>query len=116
MATPLAYRGLLYVVTYNGILTAYDTKTGEKKYTQRIAEGAVTASPVGADGKVYFANEDGHVYVVKAGPAFELLATNDMREPVLASPALSEGLMLWRTQKHVVALAASATNPSSAGR
>jgi outer membrane protein assembly factor BamB len=105
MSTPLAYRGLLYVVTYNGVLTVYDGKTGEKKFTQRIAEGAVTASPVAADGKVYFANEDGHIYVLKAGPTFELLATNDMTEPTLASPALSEGLMLWRTQGHVVALA-----------
>jgi outer membrane protein assembly factor BamB len=116
MATPLAYRGILYVVTYNGILTAYDMKTGEKTYTQRIAEGAVTASPVGADGKVYFANEDGHIYVVKAGPAFELLATNDMQEPVLATPALSEGLMLWRTQKHLMALAASGSPTSSNSR
>jgi outer membrane protein assembly factor BamB len=105
MSTPLAYRGLLYIVTYNGVLTVYDGKTGEKKFTQRIAEGAVTASPVAADGKVYFANEDGHIYVLKAGPTFELLATNDMTEPTLASPALSEGLMLWRTQGHVVALA-----------
>jgi outer membrane protein assembly factor BamB len=104
MSTPLAYRGLLYVVTYNGILTAYDARSGEKKYTQRLAEGAVTASPVGADGKVYFANEDGHIYVVGAGPSFRLLATNDMEEPTLASPAMSEGMMFWRTQRHVVAL------------
>jgi outer membrane protein assembly factor BamB len=104
MSTPLAYRGLLYVANYNAVLTVYDAKTGEKKYSERLAQGAMTASPVGADGKVYFANEDGHVYVVKAGPTFELLATNDMGESTLATPALSEGLMLWRTQGHVVAI------------
>jgi outer membrane protein assembly factor BamB len=106
MATPLIYRGLLYVVTYNGVLTAYDAKIGEKKFTQRLADGtsAFTASPVAADGKVYFASEDGRVLVLKAGPTYELMSTNDMGESTLASPALSEGLMFWRTQGHVVAV------------
>ena len=106
MSTPLAYRGILYVVTYNGVLTAYDAKTGEKKYTQRLAEGtsAFTASPVAADDKVYLASEDGRVFVLKAGPAYELLATNDMAESTLATPAFSEGLMFWRTQNHVLAV------------
>jgi outer membrane protein assembly factor BamB len=109
MSTPLVYRGLLYVVTYNGVLTAYDTKTGEKKFTQRLADGtsAFTASPVAADGKVYFASEDGRVYVLKAAPAYELLSTNDMGESTLASPALSEGMMFWRTQNQIVAIAAA---------
>ena len=106
MATPLAYRGILYVVTYNGVLTAYDAKTGEKKYTQRLADGtsAFTASPVAADDKVYLASEDGRVFVLKSGPAYELLATNDMTESTLATPAFSEGMMFWRTQNHVVAI------------
>ena len=106
MATPLAYRGILYVVTYNGVLTAYDAKTGEKKYTQRLADGtsAFTASPVAADDKVYLASEDGRVFVLKSGPAYELLATNDMTESTLATPAFSEGMMFWRTQNHVIAI------------
>lgn len=106
MATPLAYRGLLYVLNYNGVLMVYDAKTGERKYQQRLADGstAFTASPVGADGKVYFASEDGRIFVVKAGPAYELLSTNEMGESTLATPALSEGMMLWRTQGHVVAI------------
>jgi outer membrane protein assembly factor BamB len=106
MSTPLAYRGVLYVVTYNGILTAYDAKSGTKHFTQRLADGttAFTASPVAADGKVYFASEDGRVYVLKAGPAYELVATNDMGESTLATPAFSEGVMYWRTQKHVLAI------------
>ena len=109
MSTPLAYRGLLYVVTYNGVLTAYDAKTGEKKFTERLADGtsAFTASPVAADGKVYFASEDGRVFVLKAGPKYELVATNDMGESTLATPAFSEGLMFWRTQAHVLAVGAA---------
>ena len=106
MATPLVYRGVLYVVSYNGVLTGYDAKTGEKLFTQRLGGGttAFTASPVAADGKVYFAGEDGHVFVLKAGRTYELVATNDMGETTLATPALSEGLMYWRTQRHVIAI------------
>ena len=93
MCTPLVYQGLVYIVKYNGVLTVYDAKTGERKYQERLAGGtsAFTASPVAANGKVYFANEDGQVFVVKAGPTFEIVATNDMASPVLATPAISEG-------------------------
>ena len=105
MATPLAYRGILYVVTYNGVLTAYDTKSGKKHYTQRVADGtAFTASPVGADGKVYFASEDGRVFVLEADPVYQVVATNEMGESTLATPAFSEGLMFWRTQGHLIAV------------
>ena len=57
--------------------TVFDAKTGERKYQERLAGGtsAFTASPVAADGKVYLANEDGQVFVIKAGPAYELVAT-----------------------------------------
>jgi outer membrane protein assembly factor BamB len=109
MCTPLVYQGLVYIVKFNGVVTAYDAKTGEKKYQDRFAGGtsAVTASPVAANGKVYFANEDGQVFVVKAGPAFEIVATNDMGSPVLATPAISEGRLLIRTASHLFAIAAS---------
>ena len=103
MCTPLAYRGLVYIVRYNGILTVYDAKTGERKYQERLAGGtsAFTASPVAADGKVYLANEDGQVFVIKAGPAYELVTLNDMGAPVLATPAISEGRLLFRTPQHL---------------
>jgi outer membrane protein assembly factor BamB len=106
MCTPLVYRGLLYVVRYNGVLNAYDAKSGEKKFTERLAGGtsAFTASPVAADGKIYFASEDGHVFVVKPASTFELISEVDMGESVLATPAISEGTLLFRTQGHVLAV------------
>ena len=106
MATPLAYRGLLYVLNYNGVLTVYAAKTGKQEYQKRLADGstAFTASPVAADGKVYFTSEDGRIFVAKAGPVYEQLSSNEMGEPTLATPALSEGMMLWRTQGHVLAI------------
>lgn len=114
MCTPLVYRDLVYVVKYNGVMNVYDAKSGEKKFQQRLADGksAFTSSPVAADGKVYLASEEGHVYVLKAGPAFELLAENDMGESVLATPAISEGTLLFRTQGHLIAIKAPATKPS----
>ena len=110
ICTPLVYRGLVYIVKYNGVLTAYDAKSGEVKYQQRLAGGtsAFTSSPVASDGKVYLASEDGHVFVLKAGPSFELIADNDMGESVLATPAISEGLLIYRTQGNVVAVAGEA--------
>jgi outer membrane protein assembly factor BamB len=106
MATPLVYQGLLYVVNYNAVLTVYDAKTGERKYQERLggATSAFTSSPVAADGKVFVASEDGHMLVIKAGPTYEVLANNDMTESTLATPALSEGLLLVRTQGNIIAI------------
>jgi outer membrane protein assembly factor BamB len=104
MCTPLVYRGLVYIVKYNGGLTVYDAKTGEQKFQQRIASGAFTSSPIAADGKIYLAGEDGHVFVLKAGPTYEVIADNDMTESVLATPAISEGTLFYRTQSQVVAI------------
>lgn len=107
MCTPLVYRGLLYIATYNGVVAAYDTKTGERKFQERLlqdASSAFTSSPVANDGKVYIAGEDGDVIVLKAGPVFERLATNDMGASVLATPAISEGRLLIRTQSQLVSI------------
>jgi outer membrane protein assembly factor BamB len=106
MATPLAYRGQLYVLNYNGVLTVYDAKSGKQEYQKRLADGstAFTASPVASDGKVYFTSEDGRVFVAKAGPVYEQLSSNEMGESTLATPAFSEGMMIWRTQGHVLAI------------
>jgi outer membrane protein assembly factor BamB len=88
------------------VLTVYDAKTGERKFQERLAGGAsaFTSSPIAADGKVYLASEEGHVLVLKAGPVYELLAENDMGESVLATPAISEGTLIYRTQGHLMAI------------
>ena len=65
---------------------------------------AFTSSPVGNDGKIFIAGEDGDVIVLKAGPVFERIATNQMTSPVLATPAISEGRLLLRTQKQIMAI------------
>ena len=107
MCTPLAYRGLVYIATYNGVISAFDAKTGERKYQERLlkdASSAFTSSPVANDGKIYIAGEDGQVIVFKAGPVFERITTNDMKATVLASPAISDGRLLIRTANQLVAI------------
>jgi outer membrane protein assembly factor BamB len=107
MCTPLVYRGLVYIVTYNGVLGVFDAKTGERKYQQRLLDNtasAFTSSPVANDGKVYIASEDGQMLVLKAGETFERLATNDMGASVLATPAISEGRLHVRTQNELIAI------------
>ena len=105
MQTPLVYGDFLYVCRWNGVLSVYDARTGERMYRQRLGEGGgFSASPVAANGMVYIPSEDGDIYVVKAGPEFELLARNPMGEVCMATPAISEGVMLIRTVGHVVAI------------
>jgi outer membrane protein assembly factor BamB len=108
MCTPLVYRGLVYIVRYNGVLNVFDAKTGEKKYETRLAgaTSAFTSSPVANDGRVFIASEDGQVFVIVAGPKYEVVAMNEMSTPVLATPALSEGRMLLRTQDAIMAIGA----------
>jgi len=110
MQTPLVYGGLLYNCRDNGVLSVYDAKSGRRLYQQRLGEGGsgFTASPVAADGKVYFTSEEGEVFVLKAGPAFELLARNRLGEVALATPAVSEGVLFFRTRGHLIAVGGSA--------
>jgi outer membrane protein assembly factor BamB len=82
------------------VLTAYDAKTGEQVYQQRLPS-SFSASPVAADGKLYLASEDGDVFVVKAGRKFELLATNPMGQALMATPAISNGMLVVRTENHI---------------
>jgi outer membrane protein assembly factor BamB len=106
LPTPLLYGAQLYTVNNNGLLTSYRAESGEQVYQTRLAEGggSFTASPVAADGRLFFAAETGEVYVLRAGERFELLARNDMGEIVMATPAISDGLLVVRTIAHVVGI------------
>ncbi|HYN25624.1 MAG TPA: PQQ-binding-like beta-propeller repeat protein, partial [Pyrinomonadaceae bacterium] len=88
MPTPVIYGDLLYIVSNQGVLTTYQAKTGERVYQERLGGkgGAFTASPVASDGKIYLSSEDGEIFVVKAGPKYELLATNPVGQVMMATP------------------------------
>jgi len=105
--TPLVYNELMYICADNGVLRAYEAKTGKQVYETRLPS-TFSASPVAADGKIYFASEDGDVYVVRAGATYELLSTNQMGEALMATPAISDGMLILRSQSHVYGIGESA--------
>ena len=106
MPTPLAYKGILYVLGNNGLFDAYNLKTGEEVYRQRLPTigSGYSASPVAADDKIYVSNEDGEMLVIGAGDKFTHLATNSMGELLMATPALSEGVMYVRSSNSLFAI------------
>ena len=106
MPTPLIYNGILYVLANNGLFDAYNLRTGEEVYRQRLPliGSGFSASPVAADGKIYLANEDGEMLVIAAGQKFSHLATNSMGELLMATPALSEGVMYVRSSTSLFAI------------
>jgi len=109
MPTPLIYRGILHVLGNNGVLDAYDLETGDEIYRARIPHlgSGFSASPVAADGRIYLSNEDGDMVVVAAGPRFRHIATNSMGELLMATPALSEGVMYVRSVDTLFAVSAA---------
>jgi len=104
--TPLIYRDYLYNLNWNGSLGCFHAKTGEQIYREPLGKmEAFAASGVAADGKLYFSSQEGKIYVVKAGPNFEILATNSMNDENLATPAISEGKLYFRTHHYLFAIA-----------
>jgi outer membrane protein assembly factor BamB len=106
MQTPLVYGDYLFSCHVDGILSCYEARTGKQMYKERLGTGGegFTASPVASDGKLYFSSEPGRIFVVKATPEFSVLATNIMGEVCMATPAISEGKIFFRTQEHLVAI------------
>jgi outer membrane protein assembly factor BamB len=106
MPTPLAYKGFLYVLSNNGMFDAYNLRTGEEIYRQRVplVGSGFSASPVAADNKIYLSNEDGEILVISAGEKLNHIATNSMDELLMATPALSEGVMYVRGSHSLFAI------------
>ena len=110
ISTPIVYRDQLYTLNNNGVLTAYAADRGERLFRARVGGGgAFSASPVAADGRLYMANEDGDVVVVQAGREYVELARNSMGEVIMATPAISDGVIVVRTLGHIWGIGPSRT-------
>jgi outer membrane protein assembly factor BamB len=103
----ILYGDLLYLLSDRGIITCLEAKTGKIVYEGgRVPIPATfTASPVAFDGKILLISEDGDTFVIKAGPKHEVIATNSIREPVYASPAISDGMIFIRGEKNLYCIA-----------
>jgi outer membrane protein assembly factor BamB len=108
--SPLLYGGQLYVLkSNNGILSAFEAKTGKKLYGEQRLEGVpnVYASPVGVAGRVYVAGRDGGVAVVQQGPEFKLLAVNQLEDGFDASPVPVDDELYLRGRKYLYRISAN---------
>ncbi|HLA09963.1 MAG TPA: PQQ-binding-like beta-propeller repeat protein [Pyrinomonadaceae bacterium] len=108
--SPLLFDNTLYVVTDNGMTSAFNATTGEPYYAQdRLPKPYnFKASPVGANGKIYLATEEGDVVVVKMGPKFEVLATNTLQDQVfIATPIIVQGEIFLRSKEALFCISES---------
>jgi outer membrane protein assembly factor BamB len=100
--SPLYYRKRVYMVRDGGLASCLDAETGRLLYRERLGpRGAYFSSPVAGDGKVYVAARRGVVVVFAAGDQWKVLARNDLGETIQATPALVDGKLYVRTEKHL---------------
>jgi outer membrane protein assembly factor BamB len=97
------YQGLLYMTNEVGVVTCADARTGERVWRHRLS-GVFFASPVAGDGKVYLVSETGETFVLRAGREPHVLATNDLGDRFLASPAISGGRLFLRSDTTLFAI------------
>jgi outer membrane protein assembly factor BamB len=113
--TPIAYGACLYACANSGMLACFEARTGKLLYKNRLG-GNYSASPVAADGRIYFPSEEGDIRVVQAGPAYQALAVNKMDDACMATPAISDGMMFVRTQHFVYGIGRTeGTKPTAGG-
>ena len=96
----------MHVLNNNGVFDAYNLKTGEEIYRQRLPHlgSGFSASPVASDGRIYLSGEDGEILVIAAGREFKHLATNSMGELLMSTPAFSDGVMVVRGSSSLFAI------------
>jgi outer membrane protein assembly factor BamB len=114
-ASGLVYEGKLYVIASPSMMNCVDAATGKLVWQERL-KGNYWASPIGADGKIYTINEEGAAIVLKAGVKPEVLATNHFGEPIFATPAVADGRIYFRSDKHLFCVGEKAKAGGGSGR
>ncbi len=105
MHTMLLYRNLLYNVNWNGAINCIDPLTGKEVYNAKLGGAkSFIASPVASDGRIYIVDEEGTVYIIRDGSSFNLLAEIPMNDICMTAPAITGGMIYFRTQHHLIAV------------
>jgi outer membrane protein assembly factor BamB len=103
MGTMLVYNGLLYNVGWNGSVDCFDAVTGELIWKEKAGSGnSYISSPVASDGRIYIADDEGMVHVIEAGRQFRLLAENPLGDICMATPAIGDDAIYFRTMKYLI--------------
>ena len=108
MQTPIVVDDLAYFGFDNGVVTVVNWKSGERVAQKRLGRGAsgFSASAVAAGGRIYFSSEDGDIYVIEPGDELKELAVNELGETLMATPAISDGVIYFRARRHLIAVGA----------
>jgi len=105
-ATSIVYGDYFYNCIDNGFVSCFEAKTGKRMYRQRIGETgtSLSASPVASGGRIYYTTEQGNIVVLKAGPKFEIVAVNPLDDVCMATPAVSDGQLIFRTHHFLISV------------
>ncbi|MEZ6048080.1 MAG: PQQ-binding-like beta-propeller repeat protein [Planctomycetaceae bacterium] len=95
--SPAYHDGKLYIATDTGILRCLDAATGKSVWQERLS-GKFSASPLIYEDLLYFTNEEGETFILRAGDKFELVQENSLEEYMLASPAVAHDRLYFRTK------------------
>ena len=103
IVSPLVTDDRMLLVKGGGIATGFEIGGGKKLWGPKRINNTCEyfASPIYADGKIYIAGENGYMVVLKSSDKLEILAKNDMGEPIVATPAIAGGRMVIRTRGHL---------------
>jgi outer membrane protein assembly factor BamB len=105
MHTMLLYRNHLYNVDWNGAVKCMDPLTGKEIWNGKLGKAnSFVASPVASDGKIYIVDEHGTIFIIKDGDAFQQLAEIPMNDVSLVAPAITDGMIFFRTQNYLIAV------------
>jgi len=101
----LLYRDHLYNVNWNGTIQCYDPFTGKEIFSGKLGSTkSFIASPVASDGRLYIVDEEGTVYIIEDGTAFKLLHEIPLKDICLTAPAITDGMIFFRTQKYLISV------------
>ena len=108
MQTPIVVGDLLFGCLDNGAVTCFDAKTGTIKYSERLAAAGqgFSASPVSDGRHLYFTSEGGVVFVIPVAEKFSTVASNPLGETCMATPAIADGVLFFRTREKLIAVGA----------
>ena len=112
MQTPILVGELLFGCSDLGIVSCFDAQSGKLHYEERLekSRNGFTASPVYTNGNLYYTSENGDVYVVPATNKFSVRSINPLGETCLATPAISDGTLYFRTRHHLIAIGEDPTS------
>ncbi len=105
MHTMLLYNNLLYNVNWNGSINCIDPSTGKEVYNAKLGKAnSFIASPVASDGRIFIVDEEGTVFIIQDGKSFKLLAEIPLNDICMTAPAITDGMIFFRTQNNLFAI------------